>query len=275
MLTKRILGNTGKAESEDLLQEKQLKDEEFRSGFAVAIQVKSCTDACPAVPVCVCGPVWNNCFGHIQNVHVKFFSGADSCHIQVLYMLPKSPAVQRVVLEALTVARMPPNQHDKLLITSGHLSVRVRPSVTQWGWTISHNTVTQPPPAVCLNGCRCLEASVHSLGLLTHALQRRMMSLWWLQPNTWLALGNALSLQVYLYRHTRRLWGQKLWICKVNTVVISTETNALCLHFLYTSCLRYQTVRPCSFQCAKLSRLKLVVGLNFTPDSNIQIYPLS
>lgn len=33
MLTKRILGNTGKAESEDLLQEKQLKDEEFRSGL--------------------------------------------------------------------------------------------------------------------------------------------------------------------------------------------------------------------------------------------------
>lgn len=114
-------------------------------------------------------------------------------------------------------ADMPPNQRDKLLITSGHLSVRIRPSVAQWGPAIPHNTVPQPTPAVWLNGCRCLKASVHSL---SHALQPRMMSLRRLQAvqsDTWRTLNNTYffhssslfgslsnvqpTTKVYFYRH--------------------------------------------------------------------------
>lgn len=156
---------------------------------------------CPVV--CVCG--WKQLVSvssrHIHNVEVKLFSGAESCQIQVLNVLSKSPAVQQVILEAPTTPHMPPNQRDKLLITSGHLSVRVRPSVAQWGPAIPHNTVPQPTPAVWLNGCRCLKASVHSLN---HALQRRMMSLRRLQQavqsNTWRTLSTTSSSihQVYL-----------------------------------------------------------------------------
>lgn len=124
--------NTRKTQSEDPLPAKQVKDDEFRSGFVVSIEVRSCiSQQCLYVIVV---QYENNRFPYgsrIQNVHVKLFSGADSCHIQVLYVSPKSPAVPQVVLEAPTVPRMPQNQHDKLLITSGHLSVRVRPSVAQ------------------------------------------------------------------------------------------------------------------------------------------------
>ena len=184
---------------------------------------------------------------------MKLFSGADSCQIQVLYVSLKSPAVQRVVLEAQTVPHMPQNQHDKLLITSGHLSVRVRPSVERRGWTIPHNTLTQPPPAVWLNGCRCLKASIHSLGLLTHALQRRMMSL----PTTSTS-GSAQHLtdtEQHFFSHSSSLFGSLssvappppslfLQTCRmalraktVNLLsehcVFSTETNALCLLLLW------------------------------------------
>lgn len=69
------------------------------------------------------------------------------------------------------------------------------------GRAIPHNTVPQPPPAVWLNGFWCLKASVHSL---SHALQRRMMSLRrlqkWVQSNTWWRLSNTSAFfhQVYL-----------------------------------------------------------------------------
>ncbi len=73
----------------------------------------------------------------------------------------KSLAVQRLVLEASSVLHVPQNQHDKLLIMSAHLSVKVRPSVAQCWWTMPHNTGRQSPPAVWLSGWRCLKASVH------------------------------------------------------------------------------------------------------------------
>lgn len=56
------------------------------------------TEACPPAPVCVFAVRWKQLVDSIsQNVHVKLFSGADSSHIRVLYVLTKSPAVQRVV----------------------------------------------------------------------------------------------------------------------------------------------------------------------------------
>lgn len=73
---------------------------------------------------------------------------------------PISPTVHRVVPEGPTVARMPQNQHDKLLITSGHLSVRVGTV----RWTIPRNAVTQPPPAVWVNGCRVSQSQCSQFG---------------------------------------------------------------------------------------------------------------
>lgn len=179
---------------------------------------------CPYVFVLQYENFWILYGSHIQNAHVKLFSGADSCHIQVLYVSPKSPAVQRVVLEAPTVSHMSQNQHDKLLITSGHLSVRVRPSVAQWGWTIPRNTVTQPPPAVWLNGRRCLKASARSLGPLTHGRchsdnfnKRFSPTPDWHWATLLLSFVELIRQpqycsfppQSYFYRHAWRSWGQK------------------------------------------------------------------
>lgn len=97
----------------------------------------------------------------------NYFLEAKSCQMWVRNVSTKSPAVQKVKLEAPSVPHMPQNQRDKLLIASGHLSVRVRPSVAQRGWAIPHSAVPPPPTAVGLNGCRRLKATVRGL---SHAL---------------------------------------------------------------------------------------------------------
>lgn len=121
----------------------------------------------------------------------NYFLEAKSCQMRVRNVSTKSPAVQKVKLEAPSVPHMPQNQRDKLLITSGHLSVRVRPSVAQRGWAIPHSAVPPPPTAVGLNGCRRLEATVRGRESCTlsggwchgHDSQRAVCSNTWRTPS--------------------------------------------------------------------------------------------
>lgn len=131
------------------------------------------------------------------------YSGAYSCHNQALYVSPNSPAVQRVVLEAPAVPHMPQNQHDKLLITSGHLSVRVRPSVAQWRWTI-------PIPATSSSSCLAERLPVSQsqrsqFGASDSSLQHRMISLRRLQATS-SSVQHLTDTEQYFFFHSSGLF---------------------------------------------------------------------
>lgn len=150
----------------------------------------------------------------------NYFLEAKSCQRRIRNVSTKSPTVQKVKLEALSVPHMPQNQRDKLLIVSGHLSVRVRPSVAQRGWAIPHRTVPPPPTAVGLNGCRRLKATVRSL---SHArLQRAVCSNTWRTPSNtphpWQPQQHPTPLPEYIYWHAQFL-GQKIVFGVLCTVV--------------------------------------------------------
>lgn len=158
----------------------------------------------------------------------NYFLEAKSCQMRVRNASTKSPAVQKVKLEAPSVPHMPQNQRDKLLIASGHLSVRVRPSVAQRGWAIPHSTVPPPPTAVGLNGCRRLKATVRSL---SHALWTEddvtaatPTSTWRTPSNTphpWQPQQHPTPLPEYIYWHARFL-GQKS-VCGVSCIVVKKK----------------------------------------------------
>lgn len=148
----------------------------------------------------------------------NYFLEAKSCQMRVRNVSTKSPAVQKVKLEALSVPHMPQNQRDKLLIASGHLSVRVRPSVAQRGWAIPHSTVPPPPTAVGLNGCRRLKATARSL---SHALSAVCSNTWRTPSNTphpWQPQQHPTPLPKCIYWHGWFL-GQKI-VCWVLCTVV-------------------------------------------------------